>query len=292
MTTSLTTRKERYNVTTVQTSAERSVRNGDLSDALAHLQEDVRVHPDDPKLRIFLFQLLCVAGQWTRAINQLGAVAAMDPAAIEMAHIYGDAAACEMIRADVFAGRTSPMVLGDPEPWLAPLIESLLLAGRGEHGASEQRRVRAFDEAPPSSGHIDARPFQWIADADSRLGPVLEAIVNGHYYWVPFARLRRIAIDPPADLRDIVWISAHLQFDTGDEAMALIPARYPGSEAAESSIALARQTVWTEVRSAVYHGLGQRILITDAHEAALLQIRSIELTDGQADATDDSRPGL
>ena len=34
--------------------------------------------------------------------------------------------------------------------------------------------------------------FEWIADADDRLGPVLEAIVNGRYYWVPFERVRRI----------------------------------------------------------------------------------------------------
>ena len=84
------------------------------------------------------------------------------------------------------------MVFGEPDQWLALLIESRLLVGRGEAAHSEELRLRAFEEAPASSGSIDGRPFEWIADADSRLGPVLEAIINGRYYWVPFARLSEV----------------------------------------------------------------------------------------------------
>ncbi len=80
-----------------------------------------------------------------------------------------------------------------------------------------------------SAGDIDGQPFEWIADADSRLGPVLEAVINGRYYWVPFSRLSRIQIEPPEDLRDMVWMPAHLQFENGGESVALIPTRYQGS---------------------------------------------------------------
>jgi protein involved in temperature-dependent protein secretion len=34
--------------------------------------------------------------------------------------------------------------------------------------------------------------FAWLADADVRLGPVLEAIVDGKYYWIPFGNLSAI----------------------------------------------------------------------------------------------------
>ena len=43
--------------------AEQSLKGGDPAAALAQLQEQVRAAPADPKLRIFLFQLLCVLGQ-------------------------------------------------------------------------------------------------------------------------------------------------------------------------------------------------------------------------------------
>jgi hypothetical protein len=109
--------------------------------------------------------------------------------------------------------------------------------------------------------------FDWIADADMRLGPVLEAILNGRYYWIPFSRTRRIEIEKPEDLRDLVWMPAHFEFANGGEAVGLIPTRYPGSETSEDgAICLARKTVWQEVSPGVFHGLGQRLLATDKGE--------------------------
>jgi type VI secretion system protein ImpE len=93
---------------------------------------------------------------------------------------------------------------------------------------------------------------------------------------VPFTRLTRIQIDAPADLRDIVWMPAHLDFENGGEAVALIPTRYPGSERADDGqIALARKTVWDEVGPNVHRGLGQRILATDIDDLPLMEVRSI-----------------
>jgi type VI secretion system protein ImpE len=244
------------------------------------LQEDVRARPADAKLRVFLFQLLCVVGQWERALNQLTIASSLDASALAMAQTYGEAVRCEAVRAEVFRGRKSPLVLGEPERWLALLIESMLTVGLGERERAEQLRLRAFEEAPPSIGDIDGRPFAWIADADSRLGPVLEAVINGRYYWVPFSRLRRIDVEPPADLRDFVWMPVHLQFDNGGESVALVPTRYPGSErATDGLIALARKTVWEEVGPDSHRGLGQRIIATDADEVPLMQIRSIAVTE-------------
>ena len=38
---------------------------------------------------------------------------------------------------------------------------------------------------------MDGHGFEWIADADSRLGPLLEVILEGKYYWAPFCRIAR-----------------------------------------------------------------------------------------------------
>ena len=267
--------------------AEQSLKAGDPVAALAHLQEQVRAKPADPKLRVFLFQLLCVLGQWERALNQLDVASGLDPEAVAMQKTYGDAVRCEAVRDDVFDGKKSPMIFGQPDQWLALLIESLLVAGRGEAGQSQELRARAFDEAPTSQGEIDGRPFAWIADADSRIGPVLEAVINGRYYWVPFSRLNKVEIEPPEDLRDIVWMPARLQFENGGESVALIPTRYPGSEkASDGLIALARKTVWEEIAPDMHRGLGQRIIATDADETSLMEIRAISVA-GNLDETGD-----
>jgi type VI secretion system protein ImpE len=44
---------------------------------------------------------------------------------------------------------------------------------------------------------------------------VLEAVVNGRYYWVPWSRLSKVAIEAPTDLRDRVWMPASLMFSNG-----------------------------------------------------------------------------
>ena len=267
--------------------AELSLKGGDPVAALAQLQDQVRARPADPKLRVFLFQLLCVLGQWERALNQLDVASNLDPETLAMAQTYRDAVQCEAVRDGVFGGKKSPLIFGQPEQWLALLIESLLLEGQGEHKRSIQLRAQAFDEAPATAGDIDGRPFAWISDADSRLGPVLEAVINGRYYWVPFSRLSRIELEPPEDLRDMVWIPARLQFENGGESVALIPTRYPGSAAAtDGLIALARKTIWEEIASDSHRGLGQRVLVTDTDEVPLLEVRTITLTGSVEETTE------
>lgn len=261
-----------------RSDAELLVRGGDPRAALAKLTEAVRAKPADAGLRIFLAQLLCVLGQWERAHTQLNVVADMDKLAIPMRETVGHAIRCELMRAQVFAGKRSPMVFGQPDEWLALLIESMLQAGQGHADMSRDLAARAFDAAPAVSGQIDDRPFEWIMDADSRLGPVLEACVNGRYYWVPFSRLSRVTFDPPEDLRDCVWMPAQLMFTNGGETVALVPTRYPGSQdSSDGFINLARKTEWAEIGPDRWAGLGQRVLATDAGEHDLMAVRVITL---------------
>jgi len=266
-----------------ESAAELLVREGDPRTALKQLQEQIRANSADPKLRVFLFQLLCVLGQWERALTQLDVAATLDARALAMAQIYREAIRCEVLRGQVFEGKKAPMVFGEPEQWLALLIESLLVGARGQGEQAAALRTRAFDEAPPSAGEIEGRPFAWIADADMRLGPVLEAIINGRYYWVPFGRLTRISMEAPTDLRDIVWTPAHLSLENGGEAYALVPSRYPGSEGAEDArIVLGRKTEWLERAPDFFCGLGQRVFATDSGEIPLMDAREISITAGAA----------
>lgn len=259
-------------------SAEALLKSGDAAGALTALQAEVRSKAGDAKLRVFLFQLLCVQGQWDRALNQLNVCAEMDAAALPMREAYSPAIACEVLRRDVFAGKKVPMLFGEPLPWLALLIEAQLRFGAGELEAANTLRQQAMDQAPATSGKIDGQPFAWLADADARLGPVLEAVINGRYYWVPFARLSKITIEAPVDLRDSIWLPAQLMFSNGGESLAMIPVRYPGSEgSSDGLIALSRKTIWEEGSDGVSRGLGQRMFATDEGDYPLLQVREIEL---------------
>ena len=269
----------------VQIEAEAALRAGDPRAALQQLTSAVRAKPADAKLRIFLAQLLCVLGQWERAHTQLNVVADMDSETVAMRETVGHAIRCELMRAKVFAGQRTPMVFGQPDEWLALLIESLLQRGQGQSAMADDLATRAFDGVPEVGGRIDGASFAWLADGDSRLGPVVEACVNGRYYWVPMARLSRIELDAPADLRDCVWMPATLMFTNGGETVALIPTRYPDSESSDDgAINLARKTDWIEIGEGRWHGLGQRVWTTDAGDHAIMSVRSVEFDEALAAA--------
>lgn len=262
-------------------SAQESLRDGRLTDALVELQAAVRDEPTRLEHRTFLFQLLCVLGRWDKALDQLNVLRELDDAMLPMAGAYQEAIQCEALRSGVFDDTRSPLIFGEPEQWLALLVQSLHAAAQGNRSAAEELRGQALEQAPATTGVIDGDPFEWIADADSRLGPVLEAIVNGRYYWVPLHRVKQIDIEPPEDLRDVVWMPAHFVWTNGGDVVGLIPTRYPGSEKSDDpQIPLSRKTVWSDLGGGVFHGLGQRMLATDAGEYPLMDVRKIVLNTG------------
>lgn len=260
-------------------SAEQWLCEGNLQEALKELQAKIRREPANSDYRIFLFQLLAVRGEWKRALAQLDVAVELDKQAEPLALTYRAAIRCEALRAEVFAGRQTPMVLGEPLAWLALLLEALRLDVQGHYPQAADLRSLAFEQAEATAGEIDGQPFQWVADADPRLGPVVEAVIHGEYYWIPFQRIRDIHIDPPTDLRDLVWLPARFVWANGGEAAGLIPTRYPGSDSAEdSALALAHKTEWRTVSENVFVGLGQRLWATDESDHALLDIRRVVIS--------------
>ena len=103
---------------------EEHLKSGDPVAALEALQALVRAKPADAKLRIFLFQLLCVLGDWNRAIRQLKVCGELDPGSLSMTQAYREAIICEVYREKVFAGEKAPLAFGEPQEWLAHLIEA------------------------------------------------------------------------------------------------------------------------------------------------------------------------
>lgn len=256
--------------------AQDSLKNGDVEAALKTLMQAVRDEPQKVENRTFLFQLLAITGAWDRALNQLVVAGEMDPAAIPMVQTYREALSCEALREQVFSGTRSPLVFGDPEQWIALALEALKLVGQGSCAQAAELRELAFEDAPASSGTLNGEAFAWLADADSRIGPFFEAIVNGNYYWIPMHRMAKVEIEAPADLRDLVWLPAQFSWVNGGQAIGLIPTRYPGSESnSDGAIRLARRTEWTDLGDDTFGGLGQRLMATDANEYPLLEIREI-----------------
>jgi type VI secretion system protein ImpE len=63
-----------------------------------------------PKLRIFLFQLHCLLGNWSKALLQLQVIAGIDPDTMLLAQIFQPVINCEAFRTGVFQGKLTPLI--------------------------------------------------------------------------------------------------------------------------------------------------------------------------------------
>ncbi|MDB5445620.1 MAG: Virulence protein SciE type [Phenylobacterium sp.] len=250
---------------------------GDLGGARAALIDQVKRTPQDQPGRMFLFQLLCVLGEWDKAKAQLRALAQLSPEAQMLAVSYNMAIDAELTREQVFSGVAQPALLVGTCEWAGDLAASIGAFAQGRIDDGEARREAAFDAAPDTPGQFNGDiSFDWIADADPRFGPAFEAVIQGRWGLVPFESVTSITSEGPKDLRDIIWLPVEIAFKTGQSVPAVLPARYPGTaETGEAELQLARGTDWRDSPSG-QAGLGQRLWsLGDEGEAGILSLRSL-----------------
>ncbi|CCF70478.1 type VI secretion system accessory protein TagJ [Xanthomonas citri] len=261
-------------------TAQTLLAQGEPAQALQQLIQQVRRQPADAAQRVFLFQLLAVLGQWSRAADQLRACGELDATTQPLVHTYLAVLQGEQTRAEVFAGKRLPRVMGEPAEWLAMHLQALQLAAQGHGEQAAALRAQAFERAPASAGVLDGERFQWLADADTRFGPCIELMLDSGYAWAPLSQIQQLRMQAPLDLRDTVWAPVSVLWRNGGQAFGYLPVRYPGSEHLDAGeLQLARRTGWTHVAQGEI-GLGQRMWSTESREVALLDVRDVRFDAG------------
>jgi type VI secretion system protein ImpE len=246
---------------------------GTIGEMMSKVTVSVKSRPADASARMQLFRLLAINGQWSRAENQLDVAGNLDKTLALTVLAHRHALNCEQFRKEVFAGTRAPLFLGEPDRGSALLAQALTLAD----AAAQSLRTEAMDSLATSAGSINAEAFDWLSDADSRLGPTLEVYLDGKYYWVPFTRVQSLTINEPTDVLDLVWASAELTLRGGVPQAVLLPTRYPGSELSDDdALRLARRTDWIAIGDEQYRGLGQRMFASNQSEVALLDTRIVQ----------------
>ncbi|KWA70832.1 ImpE/SciE family protein [Burkholderia ubonensis] len=247
-----------------------------LAEQIARIESRIRAQPTTASHRWALFQLLCVTGDWTRAVLQLQTWAKLEPRQTQTAQAFRDLIRAERWRQKVFAGHERPGFVAEPAVWVKEMIGALRLAADGQSGAADDARERALDTAPPISARTQQCIAGWIADSDTRLGPICEVITAGHYRWVPFTELAAWHISLPKHLIDLVWTPCVLTLTDGSDIRGFMPARYPGSEAATDTLRLGGETVWEESGRTAVIALGQKTWTTDQGDFGLFELASME----------------
>jgi type VI secretion system protein ImpE len=250
---------------------------GRLTAAIEQLNQDVRAHPADPRLRTFLFEMLCFAGDYQRAERQLDALTGFNSQIESGTLVYRDALAAERSRMAVNNENQLPTFLLEPPKFASSYLAAVHQLREGNIAEARTLLLKGIDDHPPTPGKIDGQAFAEFGDADPFLAPFLEIIVNRRYVWVPFVHIKRFAIVPPRRLRDLLWAEATLETIGGPSGSVLLPVLYSGSfRHPDEQVRLGRVTEWQDVGEKLVRGCGQRIFIVDDSEKPMLQCRQVE----------------
>ena len=223
---------------------------GRLDAAIETLGAELRDNPTDAQRRVFLFELLALAGQYDRAEKQLDVLARAGAKAEMGTLLYRSAIEAERVREHMFATGDYPST---PAPG-------------------------------PVAGTRNGQPFLEIEDADPRIGARLEVIAGGRYLWIPFAHVASVRIEAPTRLRDVRWLPARIATNASVRDLelgeVLLPALTAGAwRHADPEIRLGRATDWDELPDdGGFAPVGQKVWRIDGEHVPLLQIRDITLT--------------
>ena len=236
-------------------SVQELFRAGKLQEAIQALGSEVRDQPGDNQRRTFLFELLCFAGEFSRAEKHLTLLSDTTPDAAMGGLLYRSALSAERKRRAFFEGKQ--------------YLESTALAAE-------------------RTGTLNGEPFRTIEDIDPRIGSRLEMFIAGEYVWLPFAHLGSLTMEPPRYLRDLLWSSATItggpELQGKEFGEALLPVLYPfTSNHQRDSVKLGRETDWL-VEAAEPEPLeipfGQKLLVLDGERSIpILEIRSLQFDD-------------
>ncbi|MGB8928343.1 MAG: type VI secretion system accessory protein TagJ [Pantoea agglomerans] len=251
-----------------------------LAETLARVEGEIKANPADADLRAAFVQLLCLAGNWTRATTQLKSWEALKPQAKPTVTLLEQAVAGEVQRAAVFAGQAAPAMPGDTFNWAEGLLSALQADAAGKTELAEELRVAAFEAAEINPGSLkqqksdEVQAVEWLIDGDGRLGPVCELIVNGRYTWLPFSAISELRFQAPASVTDLVWRHTSVTLIDGSEQVCQIPVRYPFGEDAADNLRLASVTEWQPLDRAglQFTGLGQKTWLSGEADYPLLSL--------------------
>jgi type VI secretion system protein ImpE len=255
-------------------------RTGNLQAAIEGQVQEVKAHPADRNKRLFLFELLCFAGDFERARKHIEAVSYPEVELERATQAYRHLLDAEEVRARVFRDGIMPQFLTKPPESLFQRLEAVNCL-RGNRAAEAAALLRQLDEKPEVKGRLNDRPFEGLRDCDDLFGPVLEVMAHGDYYWLPLEQVETLTLKEPQFPRDLIWLPGKLTVREGPTGDVFLPALYPGShQHPDDQVRLGRLTDWKQVEGGPVRGVGRRTFLEGDEGITLLEWRDLTIAPG------------
>jgi type VI secretion system protein ImpE len=259
-------------------NARELLKTGDLTQAIARAQQDVRERPLDAPNRMLLFELLCFAGQWDRAKLQLDTLVDLsdDSAARDVAQCR-ELLSAQIERERFLSAGTPPKFFIEPPSTVATTLGAWDRIRAGELAEAAQRLELSEAGRLPPRGRLGQAPFDDFRDSDDALAAVLEAFARGVYYWVPWEDIQYLDVQPPRSLRDLIWAPAKIALTQGILGEIYLPCLYPCSTAqSDDLIRLGQKTDWVDAGCGLYRGVGLKTFLADNEFRTIFELRELQ----------------
>lgn len=248
---------------------------GRLREAVALQDATCQQSPEDPQARLFLVELLTLAGEYLRAWEALRSITCDDPSWPETRRRLKD-----LVRAAYHREQGRKPTFPDDCP---QHLRDRWRAVRALRRSDFDRAIRWIDRADASTpwmlGHIDGREFQGLRDVDDRFAPLLEVYLNDLYCWWPWEMIRKLTILPSQHPLDLAIRTADVELRDGTSIKVMIPVVYPGSFDSDE-FALGQEHDSIVAFDPLVVSIGAKELLIGEEEVIFAECQQIEIRPG------------
>jgi len=237
----------------------------------------IRREPLEASHRLALTQLEIVRGKYERALKQLQLACQFNIELAPEAQLTRMLIRAEQVREAVFAGKIKPDLLYPPPPWVDKMIEAMCYT---DEQAAEKRQSALLDMPMCKGRYAESSSFGCIVDGDDRLGPIIELILGGDYYWVAFDMIESLQIPQPVRAIDLVWTLVDVKLVGHPNKVAYMPARYVLTKTEgeyTNSFLTGAETVWREFYDGFWQGYGRKTWFVDEEPLSIFEASRIDI---------------
>jgi type VI secretion system protein ImpE len=255
-----------------------------LTEAVEAALASVKSAPTDVNARLLLCDLLCLANQLDRADGQLDIVAQQASDLTLGVSLYRQLIRAEAARHDVLESGRAPEFTGNVPDVLKLHVRALVAVREDAGGEAAELLSQADELRSRMHGACDGDSFEDFRDLDDLTAPFLEVLTStGKYFWVDWTRIESLQLQPPKQLRDLLWRPADMALRDGTSALVYVPVLYVGSHrSADEALRIGRTTEWVETPSGLTRGCGQRMFLVGEESRPILTIQNITFAQGLA----------
>ncbi len=258
-------------------SAKELLQQGELTAAIDQIISEVKARPTDTSARIFLFELLCFAGELDRAEKQLDVIATQSTSAELGVLAYRNCLKAERERRQLWKDGTPPHFLSEPPPYVDLQLDAIKKTIAGELGEARVLLDQAEAQRPESPCLCDGEEVYDWRDADDFTASILEVIVKDEYVWLPIEQIRTLTIAAPETLRDLLFVPVQVETIDGTLGQFFAFTLYAGSGASSDNlIRLGRKTEWEALSEHLARGAGLKMWMLGDDDKTIFEVKKIE----------------